>query len=172
MAFEPRYDAKYIAPIRDNVLAQLQGQETDALWWANEGATMEPSKIWRKSRWYNTLFPVTSVIPVNTEIIESEDKSRLEERHQLLVETENEGLNADEVSDDVLKRIRALDMILRGVTNSQFIEGLVVLQAGGVVADISPHDYSYFGNPEEKSYRARASFTITISLIEMKRREV
>jgi hypothetical protein len=130
---------------------------------------MEPTKVWRKSWWYNTLFPVVSVVVRTTDPAAAEDESRIESIHALELEIEIEGPDPDRNTIEVEKRLRAFDMILRGAKKADITKNLMT-GAGGYRLEIGPHDYLFFASPGNEApsiYRATASFTIAISLIEL-----
>ena len=83
MVFVPKFNARFIGPIRDNVLSYIQAHEVEALEWANDGP-MIPSKVHRRSLWYNTLLPALSVVAVRTRIAQDEDDARLGETHEMI----------------------------------------------------------------------------------------
>lgn len=171
MPFVPKYDARFIGPVRDNVLALFEDQELEALQWANSGKSMTKTAIWRRSWWYNTRFPVVSVVSKRTRPDEAADQSRIESTHDIDVEVEIEGKNPDDNVLEVEKRIAAYDMILRSATKADILAGLTTTKSGGLRITIGDHDYSYFGTEGDNPiYRAVASFTVSITLIELARR--
>jgi hypothetical protein len=169
MAWTPKYDAEYVEPIIANAIAVLKANEAAALAWASKGQLMESARVWRTSRWYNTIFPVYSIFPVETGIVEADDASHLDEAHSFSIEIENSGGNADKVTTDVIRRVRALDMIIRGSKPAELLKGMSLLNKPGALRlDISPHRYNYFGEMPKGPYQTIATFVTTISLFELR----
>lgn len=168
--FVPVYDAKFGGPIRDNVKTLLENGEEDAFKWINGPDGMPETKVWRISHWLNTLFPCTSVILLRTNPDASADESRIDQEHLISVQVELDGPNPDDLVRHVEKRIVTYDQILRKAakeTPAAFFTGLVLNKAGALQLDISPHDYSYFGNENTNIYRTTVDFTVTIALMEI-----
>src|SRR5690349_12811111 len=111
--FVPKYDAKFIGPVRDNILALFKLYEADALKYMNGGTAMKPTKVWRISHWYNTLFPATSVVARRTQPAAGDDEGSMGVSHLIDLEVEMDGPDADVNTRDVEKRIGAYDHILR-----------------------------------------------------------
>lgn len=163
--FRPSYATHYIEPIVQNLKSYLEQNELEALRWANYGELMEPTKVWRVSRWFNTLFPVTSIIPLSTLPAEADDASRITETHAILVETEIDGSNPDQLSSAICRRIKAYDALLRKIEKLELLNGLNLSIAGGEWMDIGKHDYRYFAQ-SPTLYKLSASFELTIHVIE------
>lgn len=171
MAFTPPYAAQLIRPIRNNMLAFLRAREAESLTWANDGDAMQQYKVYQKSRWYNTLFPVLALVSVRTTILEAEDKSRIECTHELDLEIEDAGKDPDLIAESVERRLCAADMVIRTMTRFDILKGREPSTTGGpgaVILDVSPHDYSQFLREAEMIYKTRGSFTVTVGVIEMK----
>lgn len=164
MAFVPKFDARFIGPIRDNVLSYLQANEEEALEWAN-GEPMQPYKVYRRSLWYNTLLPALSVVAVRTRIIQDEDDARLGETHEIDVLIEDEGSDADALAGSVEKRIKAADAILRNMMPVNLLDGLAE-GAGAVTLDVIEHDYTSYRDREKSIYRLAATIGIQIEILE------
>ena len=164
--FIPKYQAHFIEPLVQNLKRYLETKEADALRWANYGELMEPTKVWRTSRWFNTLFPVTSVIPLSTLPAEADDASRLNETHVILLETEIDGSNPDKISSAICRRIKAYDQLLRKIGKLELLAGLNLAAAGGDWMDIGKHSYQYFAQ-SPTLYKLSASFELTIHVIEV-----
>ncbi len=163
--FEPRYETRYVEPLVQNIKSYLEKNELEALRWANYGELMEPTKVWRVSRWFNTLFPVTSVIPLTTVPSEADDASRINETHVILVETEIDGSNPDMISSAICRRINAYDALLRKIGKLELLSGLNLDVVGGEWMDIGKHDYRYFAQ-SPTLYKLSANFELTIKVIE------
>ena len=164
--FTPKYQAHFIEPITLNLRSYLEAKEAPALRWANYGELMEPTKVWRTSRWFNTLFPVTSVIPLDTIPEEAADASRINETHRILIETEIDGSNPDKISSAICRRIKAYDQLLRKIGKLELLAGLNLQAAGGDWMDIGKHSYQYFAQ-SPTLYKLSASFELTIHVIEL-----
>src|SRR5688572_30153212 len=165
MAFVPKFNTRYIEPIVQNLRTYLEANESEALLWANYGESMDPTKVWRTSRWYNTLFPVTSVIPIRTTPAQSDDNSRIDETHLILVETEIDGNDPDRISKEVCRRVNAYDALLRKIGKQDLLSGLNLNTTGGDWMDMGPHNYQYFAQ-SPTLYKLSASFELTIHVIE------
>lgn len=165
MAFQPKFNARFIGPIRDNILSYIQEHEEEALEWANDGEPMLPSKVYRRSLWYNTLLPALSVVAVRTRIIQDEDDARLGETHEIDVLIEDEGPDADALADSVEKRIKAIDAILRNMLPSDLLIGLSE-GAGAISLDVVDHDYTSYRDKDKSIYRLAATLGIEIEVIE------
>lgn len=166
MTFQPKFNAKFIGPIRDNVLSYLQEHEEEALEWAKGGnELLIPYKVYRRSLWLNTLLPALSVVAVRTRIIQDEDDARLGEVHEIDVLIEDEGSDADALADSVEKRIRAVDAILRNMLPADLLIGLSE-GAGAVSLDVVDHDYTAYRVKEKSIYRFAATLGIEIEVLE------
>lgn len=167
MVFVPKFDVKGIGPIIDNIESLLQDNEVDAIKAFNDGKPMDATKVWRRSHWFNTKFPATSVIAKRSNKIISADEGYVSWEHFIDVEVELDGPNPDVLAKDVTKRILALDAILSKATKQEVLAGFDSTKAGGEWMELSPHVYTYFGNAEVMLYRTSAAFTVKVSLIEM-----
>ena len=161
----PKYQTRFIEPIVLNLRNYLVANEARAFRWANYGEPMEPTKVWRRSRWYNTLFPVTSVIPLRTTPAEAEDASRIDELHVVLLEVEIDGSDPDVISSAICRRINAYDSLIRKISKSELLTGLNLQTAGGDWLDIGDHNYDYFAQ-SPTLYKLTANFRMTIHVIE------
>lgn len=162
--FQPKFNAHFIGPIRDNVLSYIQTHEAAALRWAN-GRSMPSSKVYRRSLWYNTLLPALSVVAVRTRIIQDEDDARLGETHEIDVLIEDEGPDADALADSVEKRIKAIDAILRNMLPSDLLVGLSE-GAGAISLDVVDHDYTSYRDKDKTIYKLAATLGIEIEVLE------
>lgn len=165
MVFVPKFDAKYICKIHLNLEAIIRAGEADALFWANEGHSMLPFAVYRRSQWYNTLHPVISIIPLRSDIDQAADDSRLDETHRFEIMIEDAGANPDELVDSVEKRMLAIDQILRQATIDEVLNGHNPATSGGYSMEISPHEY--FQVPRgQTNYLQLGSFTVIVAVIE------
>lgn len=166
MPFVPKYNTKYILPIVKNIREFFKAGEEEAFLWAAEsGPALRKTEIWRISRWYNTLFPVTSIIPVRTTPAESEDASRIDETHLITVETEIEGSDPDVIAEEVCQRINAYDAMLRKIGKQELLAGLNLTTSGGEWLDIGSHNYEYFAQTPSL-YKITCGFQLTVKVIE------
>jgi len=163
--FSPKYETRFIEQIVKNLKTYLEAKEGPALQWANYGELMEPTKVWRVSRWFNTLFPVTSIIPISTVPAEADDASRINEVHTILLETEIDGSNPDQISSAICRRINAYDALLRKIGKLELLGGLNLDVVGGEWMDIGKHNYQYFAQ-SPTLYKLSANFELTIKVIE------
>jgi hypothetical protein len=165
MAFEPKFAGGLILLIHENIKNIIVAGEADALVWANGGSPMPPSQTIRKSQWYNTLFPVTSIIPLWTTIDQAPDDSRCDVKHQFEILFEDAGPNADTVSESVVKRALGIDQLLRKQRSADILAGRDLTRVGGFSLEISRHEY--FQVPRGTTmYLQLSTFTVTIDLIE------
>lgn len=165
MTFVPKFAADLILLIHENVKEIIQDGEEEALKWANGGQLMAPSKEFRKSQWFNTLFPVTSIIPMWSDFIQADDDGRCDVTHQFEMLFEDAGSNADIASDSVVKRALAIDQLLRKQTKAEILVGRDLTKVGAFSLEISRHEY--FQVPRGTTmYLQLSSFTVTIKLIE------
>lgn len=166
MTFVAKFAAGLILLIHDNVLKLIKTGEADALRWANGGEWMPPSKEFRQSQWFNTVFPVTSIIPLYSDIDQADDDSRCTVTHQFEMLFEDAGPNADIASKSVVKRALAIDQLLRKQgTAATVLAGRDLTKVGAYSLDISRHEY--FQVPRGTTmYLQLSTFTVTINLTE------
>lgn len=161
----PRFHARFIRPVRQNIKAVIQAHEADGLAWANDGDPMEPFKKYRDAIWYNTLRPVCSVVSQRSRLAYAEDFSRIEQKHTIYVEIEDQGPDPDELAASVEKRVQAVDMIVRGATEAELMGALNPTYTRLVTVDIPDHDYIQF--TREKQYFQTGSFVVDVESIEI-----
>lgn len=155
-----------------NIRDYLQANEFEAFKWANKTddqvvlpPPLEPTKAWRIARWYNTLFPVTSVIPMNTVPAESDGADRIDETHLITIETEVDGNDQDKNASVIMRRLNAYDALLRKITGERLFAGFLALNRGGEILDIGRHGYEYFAS-SPTIYKTAGNFQVTIRMIE------
>jgi hypothetical protein len=169
MTFIPKYSTLYLERLIVNLEAYLQAHEAEAFEWANGGSGLLPTAVWRRSRWYNTQFPVTSIFAVSTTPAEAEDASRITEDHVLTVEVELDGNDPDFLTVVVLRRIRAYDALLRKIEFSELFAGYDVHQTGGEWLDIGRHSYGSFIHESDPSlYKQLGSFEVRVHFMELR----
>jgi hypothetical protein len=162
--FEPLYDAKFIEPIVTNLQAYLRDNEL-AAFTAQGFPDLAETQVWRISRWYNTLFPVVSVIPLKTVPAEAEDRGRLDEDHNIEIEIEIDGSDADVLAREGMRRIASYDALLRKISREQLLGGLNLDVSGAHSMDIGEHNYSYFAK-DVTLYKVVVNMLLTIHVIE------
>lgn len=168
MAFDPKFEADLILKLHDNLIEIIQTNEADILKWANGGTAMEPFEKYRRSQWYNTVFPVISLIPLTTFIDQAADDSRCEVTHTFETLFEDAGNDADAASLSVVKRALAVDQLLRKQRPREVLAGRDMSKVGAYSMDISRHEY--FQVPRGRTmYLQLSSFTVTINFIESRR---
>lgn len=169
MPFLQKFDAQFIEPIIDNIMALLRAQERTALEWTNGGPVpdkndpMSPTVTWRKSMWFSTQLPMTSVVAVSTTTAQADDDSRIEQVHLIDVEIEIDGNDPDKLAVSAMRRVRALDMILRGARSGDILSGM---SAGGFSLEIGEHGYTQFKQRDTSIYKQVAGFSVIIGVIE------
>lgn len=165
MAFEPLFAASPIWTVLLNLEANIRDQADAALKWANDGVAMTPFAEWRRSQWYNTLWPVISIIPLDSDPDQVPDNSRTEWTHRFEFQFEDAGKNADTVCESVVKRAIAVDQILRKLTKQQVMDGRDLTKVGAYHLDITKHEY--FQVPRGTTMYLQVShFTATMNIIE------
>jgi hypothetical protein len=163
--FVPKFSADLIWTIHSNVERIIRANEADALRWANGGETMDAFKEYRKAQWFNTRFPIISIIPGFTLIDQAEDDSRCDLQHQFEILIEDAGANADLAAESVVKRALAVDQILRKQTSKDILAGRDLNNVGAYHMEISRHEY--FQVPRGTTmYLQLSTFTVTIVLTE------
>ena len=169
MPFLPKFDAQFLEPIIENIIALLTVQERAALEWANGGpvpdadSPMSPTLVWRRSMWFSTLLPMTSVVAISTQTAQADDDSRIEQVHLIDVEIEIDGNDPDVLAISAMRRVRALDMILRGAKFGDICEGM---RAGGFSLEIGEHGYTQFKQRDMSIYKIVAGFSVTVTVVE------
>lgn len=167
MPWSAKYpNAEFAERLITNLATVTLANEAAALAWANGGAMTAFQQPYRKSRWVNTLWPTLSFILQTSEVPESDDESRLDEEHRVVVEIEEVGRDADTIAVSIQKRVRAVAMIVLAATQAELMSGYT--KAGQLTKDISPVDYRDFFNESASIYKKVASFTITFKFMETK----
>lgn len=165
MAFDPKFAADLILHIHDNLESIIRDGEAEALQWANNGTAMLPSAEIRRSQWFNTKFPVTSIIPLWSVINQSADDGFCELTHQFEMLFEDAGPNPDIASISVVKRALGIDQLLRTITAQEILAGRDLMNVGAYSMEISRHEY--FQVPRGTTmYLQLSSFEVTINLLE------
>ena len=163
----PKYDALFAERLITNLAAEVLASEAGALSWANGGSAMTAFKQpYRKSRWINTMWPTLSFILEDSNVPESDDESRIEEDHTVVVEIEDTGTDPDAISASVQKRVRAVTMIILNTSSAVLMAGYT--KGGSLTKDVSKVDYRDFFNDTKSLYMRKATFTITFSFMETK----
>lgn len=168
MPFVPLFESDLVIKIHENLKTIIQENEVEILKWANGGVAMKPFAKYRKSQWYNTLFPVISLIPLWTDENRVPDDSRLETTHKFEVLFEDAGADADEASDSVVKRAKAVAALFHKQTKQTVLAGRDMTKVGAFHMDISRVEY--FPVPRGTTmYLQLSSFTVTINVIESRK---
>jgi hypothetical protein len=166
MTFTPKFASKFGGPIRDNIKALLEAREADAIL-AMNGVSLPASKEFRRSIYFNTLSPVTSVVLIETDPAQSEDDSRIDERHEINVVVDIQGPDPDSQVLEAEARIRAYDAILRTATAEEILANMGYRHTcEGFFLEIGTHNYSYFYSEPRSLYRTTVFFVVTVSLFE------
>lgn len=140
----PRFPyAQFIRPIRENLQSLLQANEADSLAWANDGSAMPAYKLYRKALWYNTLWPVISVVSQTTDM-EGRGDEALPQTHSFLVEIEDAGPNPDDLMATVERRVQAVSMIIETASPNVFKAGMEASHIGIAQAWVASHKYAQF----------------------------
>lgn len=165
MTFTPKFAADLILKIHQNVENIIRAEEDDILKWANDGQPMKPFEVWRKSQWFNTKFPVISIIPLWSDINQAADDSRCDVTHQFEMLFEDAGPDADIASESVVKRALAVDQLLRKQNKREILAGRDLTKVGAYSMEISRHEY--FQVPRGTTmYLQLSSFSVTINVME------
>jgi hypothetical protein len=165
--FEPIYESKFIEPIIVNLEDYLRNSEVEAFMWSNDGDALDTTAVWRRSRWFNTLFPVTSIIAVRTIPAVSEDKSYMEETNTVTVEIEIQGNNPDDLAMKVMRRIKAYDAAIRKSRLQDIFAGFDFSRTGDFWLDIGQHDYASFIRNDQTIYKQTGSFNVTVHVMQV-----
>lgn len=155
---------QFIRPLVDNLTAVLQADWlADAPIHAevNGDELMAAYKVWRRSRWINTLFPACSVIPKRTRTHKDEDGHIVGQTHGLEIFIEDVGPNPDNLADSVMKRVQAAHIIIERASLAALFSGFVPSKSQLPYWDID-HDYAQF-IIEKSSYKQNGSLIITFT---------
>lgn len=156
--------AKFIRPMRENLQALLQANEADALAWANDGDAMSPYKVYRKALWYNTLFPVISIVSQKTQMVGSGDEA-IPQKHSILIEVEDAGPDPDDLTLSIERRVAAVDMIITSANPNLLKTGMDADHIAIREISVVSHEYSQFTRGENR-YLQVGSLMVNIVTIE------
>jgi len=156
--------AKFIRPIRENLQTLIAANEAAALAWANDGAAMDPFKVYRKALWYNTLWPVISIVSQTTEMVGAGDEA-LPQKHSILVEIEDSGPDPDELTVSVERRVAAIDMIITSANPNLLKTGMDADHIAIHEVSVASHDYSQFTRGQNR-YLQVGSLMVKVVTIE------
>lgn len=158
--------AKFIRPILANLESLIKANEADALAWANDNTAMPAFKEYRKALWYNTIWPIISIVGETTQKKGTGDEV-LPQTHSVLIEIEDAGPNPDDLFDTVTRRVQAIDMILTSANPNVLKIGMD--QEHIAINDlwVSEHKYAQFsrGNPPS-IYLQAGDLIVNIETIE------
>ena len=156
---------QFIRPLVDNLTAVLQADwVADAPVHAevNNDVLMATYKVWRRSRWVNTLFPACSVIPGRTRTRKGEDDQSVDETHSLEILIEDVGPNPDTLADNVMKRVQAAHLIIERTSLASLFAGYQPSRTLRPYWDID-HDYAQFWLKTMSKYKQNGSLIITFT---------
>jgi hypothetical protein len=157
--------ARFIRPIRENLQKLLAANEAASLAWASEGGeTLTAYKEYRKALWYNTYWPIMSVVSQTTEKAGKGDEV-LPQKHSILIEIEDAGSNPDVLVDTIERRIAAADMIITSADPNLLKTGLDPEHIAINDLWASSHDYSQFTRGQN-FYLQVGSLMVTVETIE------
>lgn len=158
--------AQFIRPIRENLQTLLQISETESLAWANGGQAMPAYKVYRKALWYNTLWPVISIVSQTTEKVGPGDEA-LPQTHSILIEIEQDGPDPDVLTVDVEKRVAAVSMIIESANHNVLKTGMDANHIAIHGVWVESHDYLQFVNKQDPSrYLQTGSLMVKVQTIE------
>lgn len=159
------YTQQFIRPLIDNLTAVLQAD------WAalapvhaevNGAVAMTPYKVWRRSRWVNTLFPAISVLPRRTRTKKDEDDAGVVEQHGIEILIEDVGANPDDLADSVMRRVQACHIIIERATLAALFTGYEPTRTFKPYWD-TDHDYAAFFNETKSQYKQNGSLILTFT---------
>ena len=158
--------AKYIRPILANLESLIRANEVEALAWANEGQSMPPFKEYRKALWYNTIWPIISIVGESTQKVGKGDEV-LPQTHSVLIEIEDAGPDPDTLFETVTRRVQAIDMIITSANPNVLKIGMVPERIAINDLWVTEHRYAQFsrGNPPS-IYLQAGDLIVNIETIE------
>ncbi|HWQ34329.1 MAG TPA: hypothetical protein VNQ79_15885 [Blastocatellia bacterium] len=140
MPFQPRFNAKFIRPIRDNLIALVKASGRAALDAAGADLTtpLPDFKMHAKSRRKNTQYPFLGIFGERTTISEGDD--HISEQHEFTVEIALLGSDPEELSERTERYVEAVDSIIRSASDAEITQGLS-LQRNRAGWEVTAHDY-------------------------------
>lgn len=156
--------AKFIRPIRENLQSLLLANEAESLAWANDGTAMPAYKVYRKALWYNTLWPVISIVSQRTEMVGAGDEAR-PQKHSILIELEDAGPDPDDLTVSVERRVAAVDMIITTANPNLLKTGMDANHIAIHEVFVESHDYSQFTRGQDR-YLQVGSLMVKVVTIE------
>lgn len=156
--------AKFIRPIRENIESLLKANEAESLAWANDGDAMPAYKVYRKALWYNTLWPVISIVSQSTEMEGAGDEA-LPQTHVFLVEIEDSGPNPDDLVSTVERRVQAVSMIIETASLDVFKTGMDANRVAIKQSWVASHKYAQFERGQN-FYLQAADLIVKVQTIE------
>lgn len=158
--------AKFIRPILANLKLLIKTNEAEALQWANDGTAMPPFLEYRKALWYNTHWPIISIVGETTQKTGPGDEV-LPQTHSVLIEIEDAGPNPDDLFDTVTRRVQAIDMIITSANINLLKVGMDQERIAINDLWVTEHKYAQFarGNPPS-IYLQAGDLIVNIETIE------
>lgn len=172
----PKFDAQFIEPLIVTMRELTWRDQDEALAWASPDRVLrrfaKTSVILarREKAFYvqrATVFPLLVIAPGQTTPPESKDGGYVaDELNQISVEICAWGKDADELTIDIMRYVKAADFIWRSASFADLTWNLKPNHFSKVETDVTLHQYSVIAEDGPNSYLHTASLNLTATFSE------
>lgn len=158
-----KYQAQFAQLILDRVQVVLERDVNTAL--AAIDATLDAVRDFDTPTPIALNFPAIYLEPDSSRLRQADDDSHIGEEHELLVNLAIVGKDPDALKRAIVKYVRAIDQVLRTMTDAD-ITGGVTSAIGKAVWEVTEHRYGILRANENTIYRKDAQLVLAVQIIE------
>jgi hypothetical protein len=167
MPFVPRFEAKGISPVVDNLMTLVSAQIEDALVWAN-GGTAFPAPYTgfaqvEKAQRLDSKYPFLGVYSGVTDFLPAAEEL-VRQRHTIYLDIQIVGPEASELKQMVETYVRAVDMIIRSCAEADLSAGLSTNGYSPLIWDVTRIELSNVLIPRIREHKYIVGGRLTLLL--------
>ena len=169
----PKYDISFIEPLLVTAKLLVERDQVQALAWASPDILLTPfaHRLYarREAKFYESrvsAFPLLILAPGSSKVALTDDGNYVGEEHQIAAEIALAGSDADALTIQIVRYVKAVDMIWRSASPADLMWNLTAAHTMRPETDVIEHGYNVIAEDGPNAYLHTASLTLTAKFIE------
>lgn len=172
-AWVPKFDISFIEPLVVTAQELIVRDQVEALAWASPSLLLKPFQnvlyARREKAFYDSrvsAFPLIVLAPGSSRVTTDEDGNYISEEHQIACEVALAGSDADALTIQIVRYVKAVDMIWRTASPADMTWNLNLTHTMRPEQDVTEHGYQIIQEDGPNAYLHIAFLTLTANFIE------
>jgi hypothetical protein len=173
VAWVPKVDVSFIEPLIVTARKLVLRDQTEALVWASPDIPLKRFQhvlyARREKAFYESrvsAFPLLILAPGSSKVETDEDGNYISEEHQIAAEIALAGSDADALTIQIVRYVKAVDQMWRAATIADIMWNLSATHTMRPSTDVVEHGYNVIAEDGPNAYLHTASLTLVAEFIE------